>query len=165
MGANVKFLSVVKQPFWRAEELSADVTTDGLISQSWHGTDGQGEEGPVALVAFSGGPAAESIHRRAVAERQPAYAKAFDALLPGYSKNFLKGQMMDWIADPWTRAGYSFPAPGQITTVGPILHQGLGRMHFAGEHCCYPFIGYMEGALHSGANLAKRIVHRDNLQP
>ncbi len=72
---------------------------------------------------------------------------------------------MDWIADPWTRAGYSFPAPGQVTTIGPILHRGLGRMHFAGEHCCYQFVGYMEGALHSGASLAKRIVDRDNLQP
>lgn len=165
MGAQLKFLSVVKQPFWRDSELSANVRTDGLVSQSWHGTDGQSEEGPVALIAFSGGPSAEAIHRLPVAERQTAYAKSFDALLPGYSQNFLKGQVMDWIADPWTRAGYSFPAPGQVTTIGPILHRGLGRMHFAGEHCCYQFVGYMEGALHSGASLAKRIVDRDNLQP
>ncbi len=63
MGAQVKFLSVVKQPFWRDSELSANVRTDGLVSQSWHGTDGQSEEGPVALIAFSGGPSAEAIHR------------------------------------------------------------------------------------------------------
>ena len=35
------------------------------------------------------------------------------------------------------------------------MRSGLGRMHFAGEHCCYQFVGYMEGALHSGANLAR----------
>ena len=68
---------------------------------------------------------------------------------------------MDWPGDPWTGASYSFPAPGQVTTVGPVLHAGLGRLHFAGEHACYQFVGYMEGALHSGAALAKRLAVRD----
>ncbi|AMV33528.1 Putrescine oxidase [Pirellula sp. SH-Sr6A] len=164
MGANVKFLSVVREPFWRAAGLSPDATSDGEIAQTWHGTDGQDETGSVALVAFSGGPGAEALHRRAAAERQPAYVKELELLFPGYTKCFMKGQFMDWIADPWTRAGYSFPAPGEITTLGPVLHQGIGRLHFAGEHCCYQFVGYMEGALHSGASLAKRIARRDGVE-
>jgi monoamine oxidase len=45
--------------------------------------------------------------------------------------------------------------------VGPILHAGLGRLHFAGEHACYKFVGYMEGALNSGVSVAKRIAARD----
>lgn len=163
MGANVKLISVVQEPFWRRLQCGPDATTDGDIGQTWHATDGQIEEGPVALIAFSGGPAAETIHRRAVTERQPAYLKALEALFPGHSQNFVKGQMMDWIADPWTMAGYSFPAPGQVTTIGPILRSGLGRLHFAGEHCCYQFVGFMEGALHSGASLAKRIAARHGL--
>ncbi|XZE46822.1 flavin monoamine oxidase family protein [Pirellulaceae bacterium SH467] len=163
MGANVKLLSVVREPFWRAAGVSPDGTSDGEVGQTWHGTDGQNETGSVALIAFSGGPAAEAIHRRAVAERQPSYARELEMLIPGYSPCFEKGQFMDWIADPWTRAGYSFPAPGEITTLGPVLHQGIGRLHFAGEHCCYQFVGYMEGALHSGASLAKRIAKRDGV--
>ena len=70
---------------------------------------------------------------------------------------------MDWQADMWTLAGYSFPAPGQITTIGPRLRKGLGRLHFAGEHCCYGFVGYMEGALNSGVTLAKRLAIRDGV--
>ncbi len=165
MGANVKFLSVVKSPFWRGAHLSPDGNTDGDISTTWHGTDGQGADGPAALVAFSGGPAAETIHRRAVAERQPEYLKAFETLYPGFGEHFMKGQMMDWIGDPWTRGGYSFPAPGQVTTVGPLLRQGIGRLHFAGEHTCYQFVGYMEGALHSGVALAKKLAARDGVVP
>lgn len=165
MGANVKFLSVVKSPFWRGIPLSPDGHTDGDIGTTWHGTDGQGDDGPIALVAFSGGPAAETIHRRPVAERQPEYLKALEALYPGFGAHFVKGQMMDWIGDQWTRAGYSFPAPGQVTTIGPLLRQGIGRLHFAGEHTCYQFVGYMEGALHSGAALAKRLAMRDGLAP
>jgi monoamine oxidase len=68
---------------------------------------------------------------------------------------------MDWPREPWTMASYSFPGPGQVTTVGPVLRQGLGRLHFAGEHCCYKFVGYMEGALDSGVAVARRLAARD----
>jgi monoamine oxidase len=37
------------------------------------------------------------------------------------------------------------------------------RIHFAGEHACYKFVGYMEGALCSGAVVAKRIAQRDGV--
>jgi monoamine oxidase len=71
--------------------------------------------------------------------------------------------MMDWPNDPLTGGGYSFPAPGQVTTLGPILYNGIGRLHFCGEHTCYKFVGYMEGGLNSGASLAARIAKRDGV--
>jgi len=65
---------------------------------------------------------------------------------------------MDWPSDPWVKGSYSFPAPGEVTTLGPQLQQPLGgRVYLAGEHTCYAFVGYMEGALQSGARAAKRI--------
>jgi monoamine oxidase len=71
---------------------------------------------------------------------------------------------MDWPGDAWTRASYSFPAPGQVTVQGPLLREGVnGRLHFAGEHTCYAFVGYMEGALNSGAAVAKRLAVRDGV--
>ena len=165
MGSNVKYLAVVKSRFWREANLSPDAYSDGDIGETWDATDGQGTDGPTVLTSFSGGPAADAIHRRAVPERQPAYRKELEILFPGFGSQFVKGQMLDWIGDPWTRAGYSFPAPGQVTTIGPLLRQGIGRLHFAGEHTCYQFVGYMEGALHSGAALAKRLAARDGLVP
>lgn len=165
MGSNVKYLSVVKSRFWRERKLSPDSYSDGDIGMTWDATDGQGDDGPAVMTAFSGGTAAEAIHRRAVPERQPTYLKELEVLYPGFGAQFVKGQMMDWIGDPWTRAGYSFPAPGQVTTIGPLLRQGIDRLHFAGEHTCYQFVGYMEGALHSGVALAKRLAARDGLAP
>jgi monoamine oxidase len=70
---------------------------------------------------------------------------------------------MDWPGDAWAKGSYSFPAPGQVTTIGPTLRAGLGRLHFAGEHTCYAFTGYMEGALRSGVDVAQRIASRDGL--
>ena len=77
---------------------------------------------------------------------------------------FVKSRFMDWPAAAWTRCSYSFPAPGQVTTVGPLLYRGIGdRLHFAGEHACYKFVGYMEGALQSGVAIARRLARRDHL--
>jgi monoamine oxidase len=46
---------------------------------------------------------------------------------------------------------------GEVTTCGPWLNAGVGRLHFAGEHTCYAFVGYMEGALNSGLRAARRL--------
>ena len=76
---------------------------------------------------------------------------------------FERGRFMDWPSDPWTKGSYSVPAPGEVTTIGPLLHKGCGRLHFAGEHTCYAFVGYMEGALNSGIAVAKRLAVRDGI--
>jgi hypothetical protein len=36
------------------------------------------------------------------------------------------------------------PAPGEVTTVGPILRAEIGRSHSTGEHACYESMGYTE---------------------
>lgn len=87
----------------------------------------------------------------------------FGKIYPKFQENYIGSRFMDWPADEWTMASYSFPGPGQVTTVGPLLHKGMGRLHFAGEHTCYKFVGYMEGALNSGATVAKRIATRDGV--
>ncbi len=46
---------------------------------------------------------------------------------------------------------------------GAVAAEGVGHLHFAGEHTCYAFVGYMEGALNSGASLARRLAERDGL--
>jgi len=40
-------------------------------------------------------------------------------------------------------------------------HQG--RLHLAGEHTCYKFVGYMEGGLQSGVRVAKALAARDGV--
>jgi monoamine oxidase len=162
MGVNVKYLAQVNGPFWKEEGLSPDAATDGMISMTWECTDNQ--RGPGAVMSgFSGGPAAEECRRRFAAEKHRAYVSEFGKIYPSFEKNYIAGRFMDWPGDEWTMAGYSFPAPGQVTTVGPLLHRGIGRLHFAGEHACYKFVGYMEGALNSGASVAKRIAIRDEV--
>jgi monoamine oxidase len=156
MGPVVKYLSVVDRRFWESERLGAHAVTDGLVSVTWEATAGQPGAGAV-LTAFSGGPAATVCRKRWAQDRDRAYREALEALYPHYAQHCTAACFLDWPGDPWTHGGYSFPAPGQVTAVGPLLHSGLGRLHFAGEHTCYKFVGYMEGALQSGVSLAKRL--------
>jgi monoamine oxidase len=162
MGSNVKFLMAFKTPFWRRAGLLPDSLSDGPVSLTWHGTDGQPGPGE-ALVAFSGGPAADACRGWTAGEMADRYLGELQAIYPDIRASFIRGRFMDWPSDPWVKASYSFPAPGQVTSQGPTFHKGLGRLHFAGEYCSYAFMGYMEGALRSGVAAARRIAERDGL--
>jgi monoamine oxidase len=162
MGANTKFLMALKTPFWRRAELAPDLLSDGPVNWTWHQTDGQ--KGPGAsMCAFSGATSADAVREWPAAERTAGYLRELGKVYTGLRANFIKSRFMDWPGDTWTKASYSFPAPGQVTTMGPLLRKGVGRLHFAGEHTCYAFVGYMEGALNSGVSLARRLAERDGV--
>jgi len=163
MGSNVKFLMALKGPFWRRAELAPELMTDGPVSLTWHGTDGQTGPGGEAMVAFSGGPAADRCREWPAAQREANYLKELEGVYKGIRGSFVRARFMDWPGDTWVKASYSFPAPGQVTAQGPTLYDGIGRLHFAGEYAAYAFMGYMEGALHTGAAVARRIAEKDGL--
>src|SRR5688572_1207425 len=162
MGSNIKCLIALKNRFWRQGGLAPDSFTDGPLHMTWDGTDGQPGAG-AALVVFSGGPAAEQTREWAPASRIEQHVAALEKMYRGIRPAFVRARYMDWPGDAWTKGSYSFPAPGQVTSQGPTLRQGIGRLHFAGEHSSYGFMGYMEGALESGAAAARRIAQRDGV--
>jgi monoamine oxidase len=164
MGNSVKCLLAVKTPFWRRAELAPDILSDGPVNMTWHATDGQEgvEVGGEAMVAFSSGPSADAC-REWGARRIDTYLAELQKIYRGIRGNYVRARFMDWPGDRWTMGGYSFPAPGQVTTQGPTLYEGIGRLHFAGEHTSYAFVGFMEGALNSGAALARRIATREGV--
>jgi monoamine oxidase len=161
MGTNTKFLAAVKQRFWEDDQLSPRSLTDGPINLTWEDTNGQPGPNGACLTAYAGGPMADLAMSWSNDDRQDRYLAILEQLYPGLGQQFEKSLFVNWHNDPLARGSYSFPAPGQVTTIGPVLEAGLGRMHFAGEHCCPAFVGYMEGALQSGALLAKRLATRD----
>lgn len=165
MGLNVKWFAHMKSRFWRANEQEQYAMADGMVHMTWEGTDEQEGDGDIVFVAFSGGPSAGRARMLRGDAQKEAYLKELEALYPGFRVNVAgKTFFMDWPGETWAQASYSFPAPGQVTTHGPVMYEGLqGRLHFAGEHTCYRFVGYMEGALYSGAQLAARIAKRDGI--
>ena len=164
MANQVKLLSEVRSRFWEKDNLSPNSLSDGPAAETWDATDKQDGEGHACLTVFAGGNAADLGRAWPADQRIAHYALQVERIFPRFTQNFIKAKFIDWPSDPWAQAGYSSPAPGQIMLFGQILYNGLGRLHFAGEHTSFAFGGYMEGALHSGATLAKRIAERDGIK-
>jgi monoamine oxidase len=162
MATNVKCLIALKSRFWRQAELAPELLSDGPVSLTWDGTDGQ-PGGTAAMVAFSGGNAADQCREWRPETRAENFLAALEKVYRGIRPSFVKYRFMDWPSDPWSKGSYSFPAPGQVMAQGRTLRQGLGWLHFAGEYTSYAFMGYMEGALESGAAVAARIAQRDGV--
>lgn len=158
-GQNVKFLLDVRNGSWKPED--PDLSSDGPIDLTWEGTDRR--RGPRAgLVAFSGSKDAETCRRWQ--NRRRTYLRELLPVYPKLPVGSGKAVFMDWPSNKWTLGSYSFPKPGEVTRVGPLLRAGLsGKLHFVGEHTCYAFTGYMEGALQSGLRIAEKLARRDGV--
>ena len=159
MGSNVKFLMELQGPrSGGARRLAPDSLSDGPVHLTWHATQHQKVAG---ARRSSPSPAAPPPTPAARGRRPSAPSSYLAALSPRVSARCAPAssaaRFMDWPSDPWVKGSYSFPAPGEVTTLGPQLQQPLGgRVFLAGEHTCYAFVGYMEGALQSGARAAKK---------
>jgi len=156
-GKNVKYLLNVQQGVWDPE--APDMSSDGPIDLTWKGTRGR-NGARAGLVAFSGAGDASICGRWT--NRKKEYLKRLSPVYPRIKQHCRKGLFMDWPRNKWTRGSYSFPKPGEVMRVGPRLRKGFReRLHFAGEHTCYAFTGYMEAALRSGLRVAEQIARRD----
>jgi monoamine oxidase len=163
MGKNVKFLVNAKDKFWGRKE--PNYVSDGPANLTWEGTEGQKGPGE-GFVVFSGASSAGRCIRWKPLRRGESYVGSLKAVYPKLKGAFLESKFMNWPNDPWVLASYAFPAPNEVTKCGPVLHSGVhDRLHFAGEHTAYAFMGYMEGALHSGVMVAKKLAQRDGVMP
>ncbi|MGH7013188.1 MAG: flavin monoamine oxidase family protein [Stellaceae bacterium] len=165
MGTVVKYFSTVQERFWFASKLSPNSTSENF-GMTWDATDNQ-MQAPgqnIHFALFAGGKVAE----RALAvydKRHPVrlhrfYDRRIGQIYKGYPASRERWpRFVAWPLEPWTWGGYSCPAPGEVTRVGKFLSQPFRRhLHFAGEHVCLPFYGFMEGALQSGAMAARTIL-------
>jgi len=164
MASNVKYLMSLTDRFWLKYDSVAASFSNDYIQNTWEPTGGQPGDAPSSMVAFSGGPGSEAMRAIPADQRDAAYAGILRQRFPRLAPHVVATRFMDWPATPWTMASYACAAPGEVTTMGPILHDGIGgRLHFAGDYASQAFTGFMEGALGSGAAVARRLATRDGL--
>jgi monoamine oxidase len=167
MGNAVKYLSNVKSRFWLAQGRSPSSSSD-TYGNTWDGTDNQTQVGgqDITLSLFAGGATAQHAldiyDKKGDAALRAHYSKAIAKLYKGYVKNLAAPpRFVAWPSEPYTRAGYSCFAPGEVCRAGPLLAEPYhDRLYFAGEHTCLAFYGYMEGALQSGLATALALRNR-----
>jgi monoamine oxidase len=104
------------------------------------------------MVAFSApqngfGHADESSVQRAVEHHFPgAQVLAFEE--------------HDWATDPFTKGTWTCTRPGQLSGQSSLLQQTEGRVLFANADIATRWIGWIDGAMESGAKAAAEIIGR-----
>jgi monoamine oxidase len=165
MGTNVKYLMALKERFWTKFGSSPTLTEDGPVDITWETTEAHAK-GDYVWVAFSGSEHAKKCSAWDKTVRQQNYMDAMQAVYPGVQAAVGPTRFMDWPNETWAKGSYYFPRVHEVTLWGPFWKAGWGGwLHFAGEHTCYAFMGYMEGALSSGYRLARRLAVRDGVLP
>jgi hypothetical protein len=150
-GPAVKYISQVDDRFWIKKGKAPSGMSDQL-GQTWEATENQAltSQG-IALSAFAGGAFVPT------SDAEKRFSMQLLKLYPGYTARATR--YVDWRNVTWIETGYSCPKVSQVTTIGKFLSVPYRqRLYFAGEHTCMAYFGYMEGALQSGARVAKAIL-------
>ena len=67
----------------------------------------------------------------------------------------------DWPAEVCSRGCYGASmGPGIMTTVGKVIRQPHGRIHWAGTETATRWMGYIDGAIRSGDRAAAEVQSR-----
>jgi monoamine oxidase len=158
MGSVIKTIAVYPTPFWRAQGLNGQVTSnDGPIKAMFDTSPPSGIPG--VLMGFIEGDDA-----RALDDQDPTTRK--NAALASYVRYF--GPQA---ADPiyyfdyvWDRQIYSggcpvaVTAPGVLIEYGPAIKTPIGRIHWGGTETADRWAGYMDGAVRAGQRVAAEVL-------
>ncbi len=121
---------------------------------------------PALYVAFPGGRVGRNGLTGAAHGPTPAADAAWalgeiDNVFPGTSAVYTGLSYEDhWALDPWVKGAYSYYRVGQATSYGTLAQEPEGPYLFAGEQTSSENIGFLDGAVETGEDAARRILRR-----
>jgi monoamine oxidase len=157
-GTAIKCMAVYDQPFWRADGLSGQVTSDtGPIKVVFDNSPPDGTPG--VLLGFLEGNQARALGRWPEEERRAAVVSCFTRFFgqrAGQPRQYVEKV---WAADEWTRGCYgAVMPPNTWLAFGEALRRPAGALHWAGTETATEWMGYMDGALGSGERAAAEVL-------
>lgn len=158
MGSVIKAMCVYDEPFWRAEGLAGQATSDtGPVKITFDNTPPDGSPG--VLLGFFEAEAAREYGLRSRDERQQACTDAFALYFGERARGVVDYIEKDWQEDRWARGGYvGITPPGVLLDYGRALREPAGRIHWAGTETATVWNGYMDGAVRSGQRAAREVL-------
>ena len=154
-GSVIKCMAIYDEPFWRADGLSGQGTSDtGPAKIVFDNSPPDGSPG--VLLGFLEGERARSIGQLSVDERRKAVTEGFARLFgqrAGKPRDYVE---RSWAEEEWTRGCYGcYMTPGGWTGFGDALRAPIGPIHWAGAETATVWNGYMDGAAQSGERAAR----------
>lgn len=161
-GPTIKIALVYDRAFWREDGLSGQslalgspfaITIDACAV----------ETPPGILNTFVVGPEASDFAARKPAERRPMVIDAMTGRFGPRAAEVRDYVEQDWKAEPWTRGCFmAHYAPGLMTSLGHLLREPVGRIHFAGTETSPVMNGFIDGAVRSGERAAEEVLMADS---
>ena len=160
LGTVGKCMAIYDEPFWRAEGLSGQATSDtGPVKLTYDNSPPGGAPG--VLLGFLEGRHARELGRLPADERRSAVLDCFVRLFgPRAGRPDAYVEQL-WAEEEWSRGCYGCHMPtGAWTSYGPALREPIGPLHWAGAECATVWNGYMDGAVRSGQQAARVALER-----
>ena len=132
LGTVAKCMAVYDEPFWRAEGLSGQGTSErGPVRLTFDNSPPDGSPG--VLLGFLEGRRARELGRLPEEERRTAVIDCFRACSARAPRTRTRYVERLWAEEEWTRGCYGCHMPtGAWTNYGPALHAPIGPLHWAG---------------------------------
>jgi monoamine oxidase len=164
MGSVIKFLVAYARPFWREQGLSGDIVSDVLPFSPLMDACLPGRPEGV-LVGFFEGEHARKHSTLTETQREQELILGLTSVLGDDARHPIAYVENDWLAERWSGGCYAaLGTPGVWTTLGPILREPCGRVHWAGTETATEWMGYFEGAIQSGERAADEVLTTFSLE-
>jgi monoamine oxidase len=161
MGSVVKYWVAYPKPFWREHGLNGLLGSDAPPSNMIACDTSPAEGGLGFLTGFIDAHAALEWSGRPTEERKKMVVDRLVSFLGPAAGSPIDYEDQDWPSDPWSRGCFGASmGPGVMTTIGKVIREPHGRIHFAGTETATKWMGYIEGAIRSGERAAEEILAR-----
>jgi monoamine oxidase len=158
MGSVGKVIAVYATPFWRRDNLTAQVVSDsGIIRTTFDNSPVDGSFG--AIMGFI---EADEMRKFDASSENDIKAAVVKALVNYFGPE--AANVQSWVIKRWNREEYSrggpvaIAGPSVLTQYGPALTTPVNGLYFAGTESSDYWVGYMDGAVRSGERAAKQIL-------
>ena len=158
IGSLIKTIAVYPEPFWRAEGLNGQVTSDqGPVKVMFDASPESGTPG--VLLGFIDADDARPLDDKPFAARKAAALVSHVRYFGQKAANPIQ-----YIDQVWDREVYTGGCPvgqtppGVLTEYGPALRAPIGRIHWAGTETATTWIGYMDGGVEAGQRAAQEVL-------
>jgi monoamine oxidase len=164
MGTVLKVQCLYPHPFWRAQGLAGQVTSDtGPVRVTFDNTpypdDGTPNASPGVLIGFIEGDDGRYWMRQPQTKRQQAVVQSMVRYFGGQAANPVGYVEQLWPQERWTGGCYgAFFPTGVWSSYGSALRAPLGRVYWAGTETATIWAGYMDGAVRSGEEAAHEVL-------
>lgn len=161
VGPATKVLLRFESPWWRRRKLPLAFATNLPIGAVWDAAEEQ--PGAAILTMLAGGKASGELQRLLRSARAAGVTRRLRWLARGTDET-PQLHRVTWEDDRWARGGYAYFSPHFDPALQPLLGRAAGRIHFAGSDTSREFTGYMNGAVESGARVAREIATLSRLR-